>query len=358
ISRQTLAMLSGPSRAEGEQFGAWLSGVALLRRREIMVRMVELVHDSFEIDYVALFRQALADGDPEVRRLAVEGLWEDECVDLIEPLRNLMLQDPDTGVRAAAAGALGRFVLMGEFEELDARRASSIRRSLEEVVRNPSEALDVVRRAIESIAYINDDIIRSIIERAYAHDDDRLRESAVFAMGRNADTCWSDTVLGELEGGSSAMRLEAARACGELQLEQAVSQLIKMAEEEEPQIQGMAIWTLGQIGGKRARVALTTWADSDDDRVRIAATEALEEIDLLSAPMDLFVQDPEKMAFREVDLAEDGEGDLEDQEVFADDSLVLEGFADEGLADEGLADEGDDLDEGDEEWVDEPFDLI
>ncbi|MHB1293394.1 MAG: HEAT repeat domain-containing protein [Anaerolineae bacterium] len=345
ITRRILAMLSSPLREEADLFASWLPTVALERRREILARMVELSEESFEIDYMELFRRALHDEDPQVRRAAVEGLWEDEGVDLIEPLRELMVKDPDAGVRAQAASALGRYILLGEFEELDARRAGSVRRSLEEVVRNPSEDLDVVRRAIESIAFINDSAIREIIERAYAHEDDRMKTSAVFAMGRNADACWSDTVLGDLEHHSPDMRLEAMRACGELQLEQAVSQLIKMAEEEEPDLKSMAIWALGQIGGARARVALTKWADSDDERVRTAATEALDEMELLAAPLDMFVQEPEDVSFREVTLSEEGEEDAEDEEAFDEEGL-----------------EGEDEDEGerdddDEEWVDEPFDL-
>ena len=93
------------------------------------------------------------------------------------------------------------------------------------------------RRAVESISYINDDPVRRIIDRAYSDSDPHMRESAVFAMGRSADIIWADTVLAELQSKSPAMRYEAARATGELQLKRAVPALTKMAEEDDPDLQ-------------------------------------------------------------------------------------------------------------------------
>jgi len=60
--------------------------------------------------------------------------------------------------------------------------------------------------------------VREIIEAAYYHEDQRMRTSAVFAMGRSADPYWSDLVINELQSSRPEMRYEAAMASGELEL--------------------------------------------------------------------------------------------------------------------------------------------
>ena len=174
--------------------------------------------------------------------------------------------------------------------------------------------------------------MRGLVDWAYAHDDHCLRQSAVFAMGRSVDLFWADTILAELCSGSPAMRYEAVRACGELQLERAVGGLIQLAQDPDREVQSMAIWALGQIGGSRARSALQGWAASDDEAVVLAASEALDEIELVSGATDLFVhdvedsRDAEGMGVVETDtMAHDGEGDADaadrDNDEWEDDFL-------------------------------------
>ena len=45
-----------------------------------------------------------------------------------------------------------------------------------------------------------------------------MRQSALFAMGRTADSRWAKVVLSELESHEPAMRFEAAQAAGEMGL--------------------------------------------------------------------------------------------------------------------------------------------
>jgi HEAT repeat protein len=315
LARRALINLSGPTRAEIEAFFVAWKGFSAERKREIIARMVELAEENFEIDYVALFRGCLRDDEPVVRRYAIEGLWEDERADLVEPLLKLLASDPDASVRAAAAMSLGRFVYLAECDELDAQRGARIREALERAINSRTEEMEVVRRAIESIAFINDDRARRIIDRAYDHDDERMRQSAVFAMGRSADVVWADTVMAELYATSPAMRYEAARACGELQLRRAVPQLVRLVQDSDREVQGMAVWALGQVGGKRARMVLDHLAEGDDEVLASAALEALDEMEFATRPMDLMVH--------EVD-AEDEEEELNDEGEWADDFINVD----------------------------------
>lgn len=322
LSRETIFGLSDPTRAEAEAFALCIAQLSGERRRELVAKMVESAEESFELELAALFRACLADADAAVRRFAVEGLWEDERPGLLGGLLTMLETDPDAGVRAAVAMALGRFVYMAEGDELDERRANKLRVGLERVIENPNEDLEVVRRAIESIAYMNDQRVRAFIDRAYGHPDNRMRESAVFAMGRNADPMWTETVLTELQDGTPAMRYEAARASGEMQLRRAVGALIKMTREPNVELQTMAIWALGQIGGERSERLLERLAAGEDEVLRAVAGEALEEARFAARSMEIFVHDMDAVEFVEEQPSSDGmedEDGLDEDDDEADD---------------------------------------
>jgi HEAT repeat protein len=122
-----------------------------------------------------------------------------------------------------------------------------------------------------------------------------MRVSAVFAMGSSADEQWIDTVISELEAQSPAMRYEAARAAGELEARNAVPTLARLLDDPDTEVQGMAVWALGQIGGGRAKKLLNEIASGDDGSLAEAAVEALEEMTWMhdsERDMPLFVFDP------------------------------------------------------------------
>ncbi len=319
LGRDAITGLSDPTRAETEAFAVCVAQLSDERRRELLASMVTSAEESFELEFSTLFRACLADADAAVRRSAVEGLWEDERPGLLGNLLTMLETDPDAGVRAAVAMALGRFVYMAEGDELDEARADRLRSVLERVITDPSEDVEVVRRAIESIAYINDERVRGFIDRAYEHPDNRMRESAVFAMGRNADPLWTETVLTEMREGTPAMRYEAARASGEMQLRRAVGTLINMTREPDAQLQVMAVWALGQIGGERVERLLERLAAGDDEVLRTAAIDAIEEVKFAIRPMEMFVQDVDDLEFIEEHLSSDGMDDEFGQDEDDDD---------------------------------------
>ena len=339
LSYEVLANLSAPTREEKELFASCFCLMVAERRREIVTRMVAHAQESFELDYRDLFRHCLSDADAVVRRQAIEGLWEDERVDLVRPLLKLLTEDPDIGVRAAAATGLGHFLYLAEFEFIHERHGRRIREALARVIANDQEHVEVVRRAVEAVASFNDDAVRRIIGWAYDHDEPLMRISAVFAMGRSSDQVWSETVLQELEDSSSEMRFEAARAAGELQLRRAVPQLSRMAVGRDREVQSMAIWALGQIGGRNARDLLGHLAAGDDEAVAVVAEKALDEINLAEGVLELMAVDPSETEIGDLiarsDLYDD---DLDDDVYYLD-----------------APDEGDV--EDDDDWADEVIDL-
>ena len=131
----------------------------------------------------------------------------------------------------------------------------------------------------------------------------------------------------------------------------------------------MAIWALGEIGGRRAREILERLAEGDDEAQSVAAHEALEAMDLGSPEFDMFIFEPEEGA--EYVPAHIHSGDASGDAPDPDEDESLEEHEEEDLEDDSLpgyrreferyTDEDDDSDEDDDEndddWIDEFLEL-
>ena len=257
------------------------------RRRQLIEALADLAEANFEVNFDAIYRHCLEDPYDVVRATAIDGLWENEDPAFIGPFLRLLRADPSALVRASAAEALGRYLLAGELEQLDAVIAARVLTELLTHFYMVDEMIDVRRRAIESAAYACVPEVSDALEIAYYDDDERMRASAVFGMGRSCDRRWRAVVLKELENASPAMRYEAARASGELGLRKAVPVLARLIEDADVQIHEASIWALGQIGGPDAkRILGDAYADADEVTVD-ALDEAMAEIALQEGSLDL-----------------------------------------------------------------------
>jgi len=291
LSISSLYCLSGMDRDETLLFQeAWRS-MTIERRRQIINFLMEVAEASFEVNFGLVFRFCLGDEDEEVRAAAIEGLWEDHDPALLNPLISLLRDDPSISVRAGAAAALGRYVLLGELDKIKARPFALVREALLETIHSSFEDQTVRQRAIESIAYSSDEGVREIIEAAYYHEDQRMRTSAVFAMGRSADPYWSDLVINELQSSRPEMRYEAAMASGELELAAATPLLANLVNDPDREVLEAAIWALGQIGGNEARRILYDCYREGDEFLCEAVEEALEQLEFMRGVLDISLDD-------------------------------------------------------------------
>lgn len=255
-------------------------------RAELTSWLVELAEADFTLNFSAIFRIAMEDDDASVRETAIEGLWEDEDVRLVPPLTRHLLEDESANVRAAAAESLGRFILLGELRKIRSEPRRVAYEALVEAHQARDEDTEVQRRALESLAYVSDETVIASIREAYASPIEKMRISAIFAMGRSADTRWEQEVQQELFSTDPEMRYEAARACGELQISEAVSMLEELTEDADIEVQQAAIWALGQIGGDRAREILEYYCRVRDEALRSAAEAAVEEFEFLHGDLE------------------------------------------------------------------------
>jgi len=261
------------------------------RRRKLAARLVALAEADFEVNFGEIFRLGLTDEDAEVRTVSIEGLWEDEDVRLVPLLTKALREDDAVAVRTAAATSLGRFVLLGELEKIRPEPRTVAYEALLAACQDAAEHTEVQRRALESLAYAGDETVAELILEAHAAPEEKVRISAIFAMGRSADNRWARLVRQELFSPNPELRYEAARACGELQVSEAVSELEELTEDADREVQEAALWSLGQIGGEKAQQILERYCQAQDEATRTAAEAALNELEFLHGHLsDLFTR--------------------------------------------------------------------
>lgn len=310
VSVAGLYALSGIDRPDVDRVRSVWAAMPADRRQTTMRHLVDITEDNFEVDFGAIYRLGLIDQEPGVRVAAIEGLWEDDNAALIPPLLKL-LADPVDTVRAAAAGALGRFVYAGELEDIPVGKVTPVITALKATHGNAAEAIAVRCRALEALGFLGFEEVGELIRQGYQNTDQPMRLSAVFAMGRSADDeHWGEVILRELDSSDPEMRFEAARACGELEYVPAVRRLSELLDDVDEDVQEATVWSLGQIGGDKARQLLQAVLDSDAEHLHDTAEAALDELEFKGNNLD----------FTLLDFEDDDEDEwVLDQEIDDDD---------------------------------------
>ncbi len=275
--RQDLVVLSDLSLPDLQRLGKAWTTIKDARRLHVVQSLVDESVENLHLQLGRLLRLALKDPLPEVRILAIRGLWEDREADLVGPLIQMLNNDPYDTVRAAAAEALGAFVLAGELDELSPSLAMRAEDALLAILHAEMEPLIVQACALESIAFSGETGIRELIEDCYYSRYKEMRVAALRAMGRSADVRWRSTVQSELESSEAEMRAAAAKACGQLEASDAIEALIELLSDDNKPVRLAAIFALGRLGGRQAREMLSAISSGDDPEESSSAANALEE---------------------------------------------------------------------------------
>jgi HEAT repeat protein len=278
LSSSEIAALSLAAPEERVIFRRHWPDVPAQRKAHLLGRMIELAEDDANLDFSSLYRIMLRDDTPVVRTAAIQGLWENEDPALINKFLPMMAGDPDPGVRAAAAEALGRFTMLAEYGKLRPETGDNLSESLLSVFNNSGEDIAVRRRALEAAAYLSRPEVREAITDAYDSDNPELRASALFAAGRSLDPSWLETLLDETVSELPELRYEAAVALGEYEDERGVPQLIRLTGDDDSEVKLAAITALGKVGGKEAKRHLEELTQNEDEAVREMAAESLEDL--------------------------------------------------------------------------------
>jgi HEAT repeat protein len=283
MSNRGLRAFSDLDRQEVAQVQAVWRRLPTERRIEIVKKLYSLAEDNVDLNYRPIFLSCLDDTEATVRVTAIEGLWEDERTQTMRQLLPLA-QDPSSDVRAAAMTVLGRFAYMAVMDELQPDDRQAVHTTLLRVADDTGQPLNVRRCAIESLGYLADSArdAQSVVTRAYEHQDQDVRASAVVAMGRSMRPEWFEPITRELRSTSPVLRFVAAQAVGELgeDGQQLLPRLLPLIEDTDLEVSLMTIWALGQVGGEEGQRALRRLARTGDEPRRLAANAALSEIEL------------------------------------------------------------------------------
>ncbi len=275
--------------------------VPVSRRRALLEDLEELADVDTLMNFDDLARFSLKDLDPQVRALSIRLLWEAEDKKLVPIFTQMMEEDMDYQVRAAAANALGSFVFLGELEEIPEDLLHQVEDNLIKVTSGEDHPL-VRRRALESLGYSSREEVVPLLQEAYDRGNPEWLASALYAMGRSADKRWSGDVLRMIDNPNSTVREEAVRAAGELELATAREILIQIVEEDEDDIVRMAaVWSLSQIGGGLVRPFLERLVEETEDE---------EEADLIEEALDNLSFTEDMNAFELLDIDFDDDDDI------------------------------------------------
>jgi len=248
------------------------------RRSSLISDLEDLTNHDTIVCFDEIGQIALKDPEARVRAGALNLLWECDDKSLVPVYINMMQKDPDEVVRATAASGLGIFVYLGELEEIPSSLLTKIDDVLLETIKGKDTPL-VHRRALESLGYSSRDEVPELFEKAINMTDEQWQASALFAMGRSADSRWEKYVLQKLAV-DGEVQLEAARAAGELELKTAREPLLDLltkTEELDNDLRNVIIWSLSKIGGENVRDTLEKILED---------TEEDEEIEFIQNALD------------------------------------------------------------------------
>jgi HEAT repeat protein len=240
-----------------------------------------------------IFIQFLDDNDPQVRALAIRGLWYYPEPALIDRLIEMAEQDPSPLVRARAVSGLGIYMYEGEMadygydfgpmteilreEELPQADFVRAKEFLQSVYADVTRSLDERRFALEALSFLSDPEITDLVEEAYNQPEREMKISAVFAMGRSGLIQWTDILGRELHNDDWEIQREAIRAVGEMGLDELGKDLWRLTYADEREIMLEALAALAQTGWEGAFDRIDELTLDSDQEIALAAEEAMDE---------------------------------------------------------------------------------
>jgi HEAT repeat protein len=285
IVNSDLVRLSDLNDDDLYQFRKAWSNAEVTRRADVAGKLVSLGEEDVTQDFTRLFKAFLDDPDPGIRIRALEGLELEDKYAVVRPILKTLKSDESAEVRETAARAAGKFALLAELGDLPEAVGKDIFDVLLDVLENTAEPIAVRRRALESIAPFQQELVDNYIEDYYYSQEPGVKASALFAMGRNCQSRWLNLLIDELQSSDSEIRFEAARSSGEIGEEEAVPRLLVLLDDSDHEVQEAAIMALGKIGGQEARQALQQLSKSQDTRIKEAAKSALTELETCEDPL-------------------------------------------------------------------------
>ena len=261
--------------------GIW-AGLSTDRKVHLLQHLLVLMESDTLISCDDFSKFAIEDQDPQVKCQAIALLWESNDIKLVPAYIEMLVANPDASVNAAAADALGKFVLLGELDEIPRETADAVRDAL--LTKYKVTTHDRTKqKVVESLGYIADDEITSLIKKASKDESKSWQLSALVAIAHSANEVWDKFVVEKLSEKDQDVLIEAIKAAGELEIASAKEPIIQILQEsasdEEEHLQ--AILALSKIGGRDVRQILEELLETSENTEETDLLEiALENMDL------------------------------------------------------------------------------
>jgi HEAT repeat protein len=303
-----LYRLSGLEGLELEQFNETWPEVDAARRERLLEDLEILADTATHLDFDQIFILSLGDASAHARQISIRGLWESDQPSVARRMLEMLERDPEMDVRIQAARGLGKFVYLGEMEELSQNLFDQITDQLLALA-DSDEPEGMRRAALESLGFCSLPAVNILIEAAANQDKEDWLISALIAIGRSANIEWSPVVIENLNHDSPQVRVEAAQAAGLIASQSAAEHLLQLIDDPEPEVRQAAIWALSEIGGLDARAAIEGLLRNAADEEEIELLEdALENLDFTEMAINFDIFD-----LSEEDLSDMIEDDPDDE---------------------------------------------
>lgn len=233
--------------------------------------------------------QDLDDPKASVRRRALTDLWSHPRGELLDKIFHLACHDRAPLVRRQALVLLGRYLREGEEADYDFpdpysepaisredwRRAEGF---LVDYASDDSIDWGVRRFAVEALGFSGQPEAHRLIEQALEHSDLKVRQSAIFAMGRGGWARWQEPLLELLRMDlPRPLLLETIGAVGEMGIDEARKDLLRLTYADDPEIAAEAIWALRTTSGPDVFARLDELSSYGRGKLKEVAEETLEE---------------------------------------------------------------------------------
>lgn len=276
IAAASFTALSDLSREDAAELLAVWPRIPLEIRLSVLVRAAELAEDNVDLDFTQLSLVGLNDESAEVRQQAAESLYESPQRAVARRLLQVLREDADPDVRAAAALSLRQFVLMREFEKFDPALGDDVVAGLREAYEEPGAPPELRAAALESFGGRSLPWVADAIGESYNDDDRALRLAAVRAMGDSADDRWLEYLFEQLHSDDPEFRYAAVLSCGLIASEDAVEPLAPLLEDEDSEVVLAAISALGEVGGDDALAVLRDYAEQAPHELAPIVADAIQ----------------------------------------------------------------------------------
>ena len=250
------------------------------RRLSLLEDLENLSEIDFLLSYNSVFKNAITDPEPKVQQVAIRALWECEDPSLINKFIEILESDQSIDTHAQAVSGLGRFVYLGEVNEISTERKKQVEKKIFNILEDESTPDKIRQFALESIGYSSIAKVESIIEMGYENGSQEWKQSALIAMGRSGERRWGPFIVENLDSIDEATQLAAIKAAGEIALSEAKSYLLELLDDYNDDVRYSAIWALSEIGGDGILNKIENLLQECDDEEEIEILEkALENLE-------------------------------------------------------------------------------